>query len=97
MGATAGWPSVSEHGNPPEADSLVRPLGQLAVGDRARVVYLVPKHPEQLLRLSNLGLVPGAVVVLLQKRPAAIVLIGETRLAVDPEITDSIYVRALDD
>lgn len=78
------------------ADSLVRPLGQLAVGTRARVVHVVPKHPDQLLRLSNLGLVPGAVVVLRQKRPAAIVAIGETRLAVDSEITDAIYVRALD-
>lgn len=77
------------------SESSRRPLTQMTTGDPARIEYIVPDNRERLVRLSNLGVVPGALVVLLQKRPAAVIAIGETTLAVDSEIAGSIYVRPL--
>ena len=96
-----GHPRRCPHGRPiPEGECcrrssrvvepLVQPLNHLGPGDVARVVYLVPRHPEQLVRLSNLGVVPGAKVQLRQKRPASVVSVGETELALDPEIIEEI-------
>lgn len=78
-------------------DREILALSRAAVGDRVRVVHLAPSHPDQLLRLSNLGIVPGAVLDLRQKRPAVVLAIGETRVALDPEITDGIWVKVADD
>lgn len=74
-------------------DREIFALRRLAPGSRARVVHLAPAEPEQLLRLSNLGLVPGVVIELRQMRPAAIIAIGETQIALDPEITEGIWVK----
>jgi DtxR family Mn-dependent transcriptional regulator len=77
-------------------EPLVRPLPQLAPGDEARIVYIVPAHPEQLVRLSNLGVVPGSTIRLRQSRPAFVLRVGETTLALDSEIAREIYVKKLD-
>ena len=45
------------------------------------------------MRLSNLGVVPGAVIRLQQKTPAVVLRVGETTLAVEPEFADEIYVK----
>jgi Fe2+ transport system protein FeoA len=74
-------------------ESLVRPLDRLPVGARAEIVYLSPREPDQLVRLANLGLVPGATVHLQQTSPAAVIRVGETTLALDPEIAGEIYVK----
>ncbi len=63
------------------------------MGSLARVVYIVPKDVDRLRRLSGLGVVPGATVRLQQKSPAAVVRLGETTLALDPEIAGEIYVK----
>ena len=49
---------------------LVQPLDRLAVGDLARIAYIVPRDAERLVRLSDLGVIPGATIRLRQKRPA---------------------------
>jgi Fe2+ transport system protein FeoA len=43
-------------------------------------------------RLSNLGVVPGATVRLQQRKPAAVLRIGETTLALDLEAAGEIFV-----
>ena len=43
-------------------------------------------------RLSVLGLLPGAEVQLLQRRPAPIVRVGETELAIGLELLDCVRV-----
>jgi Fe2+ transport system protein FeoA len=63
------------------------------VGDSGRIVYVVPKDSDRLLRLSSLGVVPGATVQLQQKSPAAVLRVGETTLAIDPDIAGEIYVK----
>jgi DtxR family Mn-dependent transcriptional regulator len=102
--AFLGHPKFCPHGKPIPAgpccksltrtvELLVQPLDRLSVGERGRIVYIVPRDPERLVRLSNLGIVPGATVSLQQKSPAAVLRIGETTLAMDSAIAGEIYVR----
>jgi len=51
-------------------------------------------EPGRVVRLSSLGVVPGAVVTLVQMRPAVVLRIGETSLAVDRDVADDILVEA---
>lgn len=48
--------------------------------------------PHILARFSVLGLLPGAQVQLLQRRPAPIVRVGETELAIGLELLDKVRV-----
>lgn len=99
-----GHPRVCPHGKRiPEGpccrsltrtvEPLVQPLDQLPVGQEARVVYIAPREPARLVRLSNFGIVPGATLRLQQRRPAAVLRIGETTLAMEPEVAGEIYVK----
>ena len=102
-----GHPTFCPHGKPvppgpccrsfaDRVEPLVQPLSQLPVGHSARIVYVVARDPLRLVRLSDLGLVPGVAVRLLQKRPAAVVALGETTLALDRDIAAEIYVKKID-
>ena len=102
--AFLGHPKFCPHGKPippgrccesltRTVEPLVQPLDRLGVGQSGRIVYIVPRESERLVRLSNLGIVPGATVSLRQKSPAAVLSIGETTLAIDPAIAGEIYVR----
>lgn len=102
--AFLGHPVICPHGKPipPGAccgsftrtiTPLVQPLDQLAVGEEGRVVFISPRVPERMTRLSNLGVVPGAIVRLQQRRPAAVLRVGETTLALDSEAAGEIYVK----
>lgn len=75
---------------------MVQKLNSLAIGDRATIVRLDSRHPGQLVRLSSLGVIPGVALQVRQKRPASVIAIGETVLAIDPEITESIYVTKVE-
>jgi len=99
-----GHPPVCPHGKaiPPgpccarfkrEVEPLVRPLPDLKLGEQGRVVFITPKSKGRLERLSSLGLTPGSVVHLAQKRPSYVIEIGETTLALDEEIAKEIYVK----
>ena len=102
--AFLGHPRRCPHGKPipPGAccrtlsapvEPLVQPLSRLPVGCDARIVYIAPREAARLVRLSNLGIVPGAVIQLQQTKPAAVLRVGETTLAVEPEVAGEIYVR----
>lgn len=75
---------------------LVFPLSDLALGAKARIVFINPRSHARLDRLSALGVIPGCVVRLHQRRPSFVLEIGETTLALDPEISKEIYVLELD-
>lgn len=101
--AFLGHPQVCPHGKPipsgaccrsfsAAVEPLVQPLARLAPGERGRIVHIVPGEPGRLVRLSSLGVVPGATVQLQQKWPAAVIRVGETTLAIEPEIASEIYV-----
>jgi len=102
--AFLGHPRVCPHGKTIPSGSccgsvarplqpLVQPLTALGLGQDARIVYMVPHDPALLVKLSNLGVAPGAVVHLQQRSPAAVLRIGETTLALDTAIAAGIYVK----
>jgi Fe2+ transport system protein FeoA len=68
-------------------------LGQLAEGETAEFVGLAGSHASRQHTLGLYGLTPGARLTLQQKRPAYVVRVGETELALDSEIAAGILVR----
>jgi DtxR family Mn-dependent transcriptional regulator len=76
-----------------EMKPLVAPLADLMPGDTAKIVFITPESHSRLDRLSAMGLVPGSVVKLHQKRPSYVIQLGETMVAVDKDITKEIFVK----
>ena len=101
-----GHPKFCPHGKPippghccrsfsNAVEPLVQPLNRMTVGDTARIAYIVPKDPDRLVKLSNLGVIPGATIRLSQRQPATVITIGETTLALDQDIAEEVYVKRL--
>jgi Fe2+ transport system protein FeoA len=76
---------------PAAAESQCEALSvdQLRTGQTASVLSLSGDRN----RLAVFGLVPGTEITLLQRRPACVVRVGETELALDREIARRILVR----
>jgi DtxR family Mn-dependent transcriptional regulator len=99
-----GHPPTCMHGNPiprgeccakfrKEMKPLVTPLEELGLGEEGRIVFIVPKSHQRLDRLSTLGVVPGSIVRMHQKKPSHVLQIGETTIALDKDIVKDIYVK----
>ncbi|MCD6452284.1 MAG: metal-dependent transcriptional regulator [Acidobacteria bacterium] len=73
--------------------SIVLPLSELDPGGEGKVLFIGTKVPARLERLSVLGLVPGSLIRLRQKKPSVVVEIGETTIALDEGIAREIYVK----
>ncbi len=67
-------------------------LSQAPMRTDLRVESLDGLAPHLQARFSVLGLTPGATVQLLQRRPAPIVRVGETELAIGLELLDQVRV-----
>ena len=78
-----------------EPEDAIEPLSRLLPGEVARVVHVAARETARLVKLSTMGLVPGAVVRLLQRKPAVVLEIGHTTLALDEAITADIFVARL--
>lgn len=65
---------------------------QLAIGESARVAYLSSGEHTRLLRLSALGITPGATVRLLQKWPSFVFQCDQTEIALEQDVARHIYV-----
>ncbi len=78
----------------PEAHP-VRTLDRLRPGERGTVLTVDIGDPAVLLKLSHLGLSPGAELTLQQSRPAAVVRMGETTVAVQLSIAHAIHVKKI--
>jgi DtxR family Mn-dependent transcriptional regulator len=76
-----------------EMKPLVAPLADLLPGEKAKIVFITPESHSRLDRLSAMGMVPGSVVKLHQKRPSYVIQLGETMIAVDKDITKEIFVK----
>jgi len=76
-----------------ELEPLVLPLTKFPVGVDARVVFVSSRRHTRVDRLAALGLIPGVVLRLHQRRPGYVVSVGETTLALDGEIAAEVYVR----
>ena len=78
-----------------EPEETIEPLSLLRPGENARVVHVVARETSRLVKLSTMGVVPGAIVRLLQRKPAVVLEIGHTTLALDESITSDIFVARL--
>jgi Fe2+ transport system protein FeoA len=76
---------------PPKLPEKVRTLDDVKLGERAQVVCLC-RSPSRSSALAVFGIVPGAEVTVIQQRPACVVRIGETELALDRDIAEQVLV-----
>ncbi len=74
----------------------VQTLDHLRPGERARVLKVSAADTPMLMKLSQLGLVPGAEVRVQQSRPAAVVRLGETTVALQGAVARLVHVRRLE-
>lgn len=99
-----GHPPLCPHGKPiprgaccrrfvVDIKPIVVPMSDLAPGNRGKIVFISSLHSDRLQRLSSLGILPGAEVVLNQKLPSFVISLGETQIALDKEIVSEIYIR----
>ncbi|MBI5892934.1 MAG: metal-dependent transcriptional regulator [Deltaproteobacteria bacterium] len=72
---------------------VVQSLKDTGVGDVCRIVFIVPTSHTRLDKLGSLGIVPGSIIRLHQKKPSFVIEIGETMLAIDTDIAKEIYVK----
>jgi len=78
-----------------EIKPIVQQLSVLDVGDRGRIIFIASNSHMRLDKLGTLGIVPGSNIRVHQKKPAFVIQLGETTLALDPEIIKEIYVKKL--
>ena len=72
---------------------MVRRLSNVAVGERVKILFITSDLEKRLERLGSLGVIPGSVVRLTQRRPSYILEVDQTSLAVEREVAEGIYVR----
>jgi DtxR family Mn-dependent transcriptional regulator len=98
-----GHPATCPHGRPIPAgpccrdgrttvETQVVPLTALAPGERGRVIYITPRSHHRMHRLSSLGLTPGTVVEVHQRRPVYCIRFEETELAVERDVAEDVHV-----
>jgi DtxR family Mn-dependent transcriptional regulator len=102
-----GHPPTCPHGKaiPPGAcceafQKTIRPLvtrlESLELGAAGRIVFIAPKFHDRMDQLAALGVIPGSDIRLRQRSPAYVVEVGETTIALDPEIAGEIYVKRVE-
>ena len=103
-----GHPKVCPHGKPippgrccqeeqQEIERLVSPLSQLLPGQQGKVAYVYAPEATRMQKLIAMGIMPGALVKLVQKFPSYVFEAGYAQFAVDEQIADSIYVRLIEE
>ena len=99
-----GHPTTCPHGKPippgpccaaaaRDAQPVVMSLRDLPVGQKARLVYISGASHKRLDQLTSTGLLPGVDVHVHQRRPAFVINVGQSLLALDEQIVSGIYVR----
>jgi len=75
---------------------LVSGLKTFDLGAPARIVFIAPKFHDRMDRLAALGVIPGSEIRLHQRSPSFVIEVGETTIALDPEIAGEIFVMPAD-
>ena len=100
------WPSAEDAPTTPTTDAPYTesqpagrldtgevPLTHIPIGRSVEIRRFREMPPQRQSRLSVYGLAAGSTVQVLQRRPAPVVRIGETELALSEEILGQIWVR----
>jgi DtxR family Mn-dependent transcriptional regulator len=72
---------------------LVTGLPNFELGTPARIVFIAPRFHDRMDKLAALGVIPGSEIRLHQRSPSYVIEVGETTIALDPEIAGEIFVR----
>lgn len=99
-----GHPPTCPHGKPiPRGECCnkyrvsVKPvsmrLSDFEVGQNCKILFITPSDVDKLGRLSSIGIIPGAVIKLLQKKPSVVLQIDETTIAIDSDFAKEIFVK----
>ncbi|MCB8940772.1 MAG: ferrous iron transport protein A [Ardenticatenaceae bacterium] len=70
-------------------------LNNLQPGDVAQITAIDTQNSARLDKLASLGLVPGSLIRLQQRRPAYVVRVGETQLSLDDAVAREILVQPI--
>ncbi|MBI5816334.1 MAG: metal-dependent transcriptional regulator [Nitrospinae bacterium] len=98
-----GHPRTCPHGSPiPKGkcceeerrtvDSMVMPLSSLKAGEEARIAHINTPHEGRMFKLLSLGIAPGAMVKVSQKKPTMVLEVNKTLVAIENTIGDDISV-----
>lgn len=68
-------------------------LSELRTGRSAIIARIVTTEPSRMVKLSSLGVMPGARVTLVQRHPAVVLRVAETSVAVDMDVAEDILVE----
>ncbi len=102
-----GHPPTCPHGKPiPPGECcgafqrtlrpLVTGLPTFELGATGRIVFIAPKFHDRMDRLAALGVIPGSTIRLHQRSPSYVIEVGETTIALDPEIAREIFVKPVE-
>ena len=58
-------------------------------------MLVAPRQRERLDQLADLGITPGAMLTLRQRKPSLVVEVDQTVLALEDEIAQAIYVQPM--
>jgi len=75
---------------------LVTGLQSFDLGATGRIVFIAPRFHDRMDRLAALGVIPGSEIRLHQRSPSYVIEVGETTIALDPEIAREIYVKPVE-
>jgi DtxR family Mn-dependent transcriptional regulator len=101
-----GHPPACPHGKPiPRGECCrkysvdVKPvvvrLNDFEVGHSGKIVFITPSEASRIGRLSSIGIIPGTIIKLLQKKPSIVLQMDETTIAIDPELAREIFVKKI--
>ncbi|MEW6740321.1 MAG: metal-dependent transcriptional regulator [Nitrospirota bacterium] len=99
-----GHPPTCPHGKPiprgecckkyrVDVQPVVVRLVDFEVGYRGKILFITPSEAARIGRLSSIGIIPGTVIKLIQKRPSIVLQVDETTIAIDPELAKEIFVK----
>ncbi len=99
-----GHPPACPHGKPiprgecckkykVDVQPVVVRLPEFEVGQQGKIVFITPSDASRISRLSSIGVIPGAVIRLVQRRPSVVLQIDETTIAIDPELAREIFIK----